>query len=93
MSPLYELAARNTGSVYNIRDFGAVGDGKTLDSKAIEEALSMCCTAALDLSAQFNGASELCTVLLPAPGTYLSGPVNLCSYMQLVIEEGYGNPC
>src|SRR6201996_5338577 len=63
-----------TGS-YNVRDYGAKGDGKTLDSKAINRAI----TAA----AQSGGG----TVYLPA-GNYLSGSIHLMSNISLYIDQG-----
>jgi polygalacturonase len=49
---------------YNVRDYGAQGDGRTLDSPAIQKAIDAC--------ADSGGG----TVLLP-PGTYLSTPLYL----------------
>ena len=50
--------------VYNVRDFGAKGDGITLDSPAIN--------AAIDTAVKGGGGQ----VLLP-PGVYLSGSIRL----------------
>jgi len=52
------------GGVFDARDFGARGDGTTLDSAAIQKAVDAC--------AQANGG----TVRLSS-GTYLSGPLYL----------------
>jgi polygalacturonase len=60
---------------YNVRNFGAVGDGKTLDSPAINRAIEAC--------AQAGGG----TVLLPA-GTYLSGSIRLKSNINLFLDTG-----
>ena len=60
---------------FNVRDFGAAGDGKTLDSPAINKAI--------DAAAQAGGG----TVLLPA-GTYLSGSIRLKSNIHLRIDAG-----
>lgn len=60
---------------YNVRDFGAVGDGKTLDSPAINQAI--------EAAAAAGGG----TVVLPA-GTYLSGSIRLKSRIHLVIGAG-----
>jgi polygalacturonase len=69
-------AAETSGkNEFNVRDFGAVGDGKNLDSPAIDKAI----TAA----AEAGGG----TVLLPA-GTYLSGSIHLKSNIHLVIDVG-----
>jgi hypothetical protein len=58
--------------VYNIRDFGAKGDGKTLDTKAIQ--------AAIDTCTKEQGG----TVLVPA-GTFITGTVELKSNVRLYI--------
>ncbi len=60
---------------FNVRDFGAAGDGKALDSPAINKAI--------DAAAQAGGG----TVLLPA-GTYLSGSIHLKSNIHLRIDAG-----
>jgi polygalacturonase len=60
---------------YNVREFGATGDGKTLDSPAINRAI--------EAAAAAGGG----TVVLPA-GTYLSGSVRLKSNIHLVIGAG-----
>jgi polygalacturonase len=66
-------AAQN--SLYNIRKYGARGDGKTLDSPAIN--------AAIGAAAQAGGG----TVYLPA-GEYLSGAIRLKSNITLYLEQG-----
>jgi len=60
---------------YNVRAFGATGDGKTLDSPAINKAIDACAGA--------GGG----TVHLPA-GTYLSGSIHLKSNIHLLIDAG-----
>ncbi len=69
------VAAESTGGNFNVRDFGAVGDGKTLDSPAIDRAI--------DAAAAAGGG----TVLVPA-GTYLSGSIHLKSNIHLLIGMG-----
>jgi len=61
--------------IYNVYDFGATGNGKTLDSPAIQKAIDTC-TA--------NGGGE---VLLPA-GVFLSGALVLKDHVTLHISEG-----
>jgi polygalacturonase len=69
-------AAETSGNNYfNVRAYGATGDGKTLDSPAINQAIEAC--------AQTGGG----TVLLPA-GTYLSGSIHLRSNIHLLIDTG-----
>ena len=60
---------------FNVRDFGAVGDGTNLDSPAINEAIN---------AAAADGGG---TVLLTA-GTYLSGSIHLQSNIHLLIDAG-----
>lgn len=57
---------------YNIRDFGAKGDGKALDTRAVQEAIDAC--------TRDQGG----TVLVPA-GTFLIGTVELKSNVALRI--------
>ena len=50
--------------IFSVRDFGANGDGATLDTRAIQAAIDAC-------TAQSGG-----TVYFP-PGTYLTGTLTL----------------
>ncbi len=59
--------------VYSVRQFGAVGDGKTLDTEAIQKAI--------DAASAAGGG----TVCLP-PGTYLSATIRLKSRITLHID-------
>ncbi|MES2278988.1 MAG: glycosyl hydrolase family 28 protein [Bacteroidota bacterium] len=58
---------------YNIKDFGAKGDGKTLDTKAIQTAINLC-------NKEQGG-----TVLVPA-GTFVTGTVELKSNVRLYLS-------
>ncbi|MDP4269012.1 MAG: glycoside hydrolase family 28 protein [Bacteroidota bacterium] len=60
---------------YNVKDYGAKGDGKTIDSPAINKAI--------EAAAQAGGG----TIILPA-GTYASYSVRLKSNITLQIEAG-----
>ncbi|MGD1017882.1 MAG: glycoside hydrolase family 28 protein [Verrucomicrobiia bacterium] len=60
---------------YNVRAFGALGDGKNLDSPAINRAIDAC--------AQAGGG----TVYVP-PGTYLCGSIRVKSNIHLRIDAG-----
>ena len=60
---------------YNVRNYGAVGDGKNLDSPAINQAINA--------AAEAGGG----TVFVPA-GNYLSGSIRLKSNVQLLIDAG-----
>src|ERR1035438_1807534 len=66
------------GRVFNVRDYGAAGDGKTKDTEAIGRAVDECAKA--------GGG----TVYLP-PGTYLSGTVVLKE--NVTFELGCGEVC
>jgi polygalacturonase len=61
--------------VYNVRAFGAKGDGKTLDTAAIQKAIDACALAK-------DG-----TVLIPA-GDFLSGTLELKSNVTLHLSAG-----
>ena len=61
--------------VFDIRDYGAAGDGKTLDTTAINKAIEACAAA---------GGGQ---VWFP-PGKYLSGTVHLKSHVTLFFEAG-----
>ena len=65
----------HTTSWFNIKDFGAVGDGLSLDSKAINKAI--------DAAVLAGGG----TVNIPA-GNYLSGSIRLKSNINLLIDQG-----
>jgi len=68
-------AAERARHTFDIRDYGAVGDGVTLDTPAINRALEEC-------SRQGGGQ-----VLFP-PGRYLSGTVHLHSHVAIYLEAG-----
>jgi polygalacturonase len=63
------------GTVFNVRTYGATGNGTNLDSPAINLAIDAC--------AQSGGG----TVWVPA-GTYLCGSVHMQSNIHLVIDAG-----
>ncbi len=72
----FPAPAAGTGiNVYNIRDFGAKGNGKIIDTKAINDAI---------IKASDNGGG---TVYFP-PGTYLSSSIHLKSNITLYLEAG-----
>jgi len=75
LSGVLQAAEPAAKSLYNVRDYGAVGDGTNLDSPAIN--------AAIDAATQAGGG----TVFLPA-GTYLSGSIHLRSNIQIFIDAG-----
>jgi len=61
--------------VYNVKNYGVKGDGKQLDSPAINKAI--------EAAAKAGGG----TVYFPA-GTYLSGSIRLKSNIALYLDEG-----
>jgi len=63
------------GVVYNIRDFGAIGDGSHLDSESVNRAIQ---------AATGAGGG---TVWVPA-GTYLCGSIHLASNIHLYLDSG-----
>ena len=67
--------AANSVSLFDIRRYGATGDGKTLDTAAIQRAI--------DAAAAAGGG----TVLFPA-GTYASYSIHLRSNVSLYIDQG-----
>ncbi len=70
-----KTAAQTPDKVFDVRQYGAKGDGKTLDTEAIQKALDEC--------GQAGGG----IVQFP-PGTYLSKPIILQSKTTLRLDEG-----
>ncbi|MGD0651820.1 MAG: glycoside hydrolase family 28 protein [Verrucomicrobiia bacterium] len=68
-------AAGRSARVFDVRQFGAKGDGKTLDTAAIQKALDECGNA--------GGG-----IVRFAAGTYLSKPIFLHSQMTLQLDAG-----
>jgi len=64
-----------SGSVFNIRAYGAAGDGTSLDTAAINDAIQAC--------SRVGGGQ----VLFP-PGRYLSGTIHLQSGVTLFFDAG-----
>src|ERR1700684_1112360 len=69
------LLAQSAETVFNVRDFGAGGEGTNLASPSIDKTIA---------PAAATGGG---TVLVPA-GTYLSGSIHLQSNIHLVIDAG-----
>ena len=68
-------ASANKDGIFNVKDFGAAGDGKTLDTDSINKAIE---------AANATGGG---TVRFPA-GTYLSASIRLKSNVTLYLEAG-----
>ena len=82
--PLLTASNRvSVNRVFNVFDYGAKGDGTTVDSAAVRAAFSDCGNA--------GGG----TVLFPAHHSYLTGPFNISSNTTLLVEHNatiLGNP-
>lgn len=75
--PLYSFASAYTGNIfYNVKDYGALGDGKNMDSKAIN--------LAIETAVKEDGGG---TIYLPA-GNYLCGSIHLKNNITLFIDQG-----
>ncbi|MCX2684389.1 glycoside hydrolase family 28 protein [Pseudomonas sp. DCB_AW] len=72
-SPVIVQRTTAVPALFDVRHYGAKGDGQTLDTAAIQKAIDACTVG--------------CKVLLPA-GTYKSGALYLKSNMTLEIAEG-----
>ncbi|HEV2394631.1 MAG TPA: glycosyl hydrolase family 28-related protein [Verrucomicrobiae bacterium] len=68
-------ASAAPGNTFNVRDYGAAGDGVTLDTAAINQAIQQC--------SQSGGGQ----VLVPA-GRYLSGTIHLMNHVTLFLAAG-----
>lgn len=74
--PCFAESAPSTSSrVFNVREFGATGDGVTPDTAALNRAVEAC---------SVGGGGK---VLLP-PGRYLSGTVHLRSHVHFYLDAG-----
>ena len=74
-SPHATSESLRSDGVFNIRHYGASGDGKTLDTRAIQ--------AAIDAAASAGGG----VVLFPA-GSYLSFSLRMKSFVHLHLQQG-----
>jgi len=73
---LAQLPDRETSTlpVFNVRDFGAKGDGKTLDTTAIDTAIETC-------------ANQDGGIVYFPPGIYLSGSLHLKTNVTLFLDS------
>lgn len=62
--------------IYNIKDYGAVGDGKTDNAVAIQQAIDAC-------SAAKGGI-----VVIPSGGVFMTGPFELRSDVEFNVQTG-----
>ncbi|MES2893105.1 MAG: glycosyl hydrolase family 28 protein [Bacteroidota bacterium] len=70
------VSQNNRQKVFIITAFGAVGDGRTDDAAAIQRAIDSCEAA---------GGGR---VMVPAPFTFMAGPFNLKSNIELHVQAG-----
>lgn len=63
-------------TTHRVTSYGAIGDGHTLDTRAVQ--------AAVDAAHAAGGG----VVVLPAGGTYLVGSIELRSHVELHVESG-----
>lgn len=63
------------GRSFSITDYGAIGDGQTLNTEAFSKAIEACAKA---------GGGK---VIVPA-GFWLTGPIQMKSNIDLVVERG-----
>lgn len=71
----FSFGGRAQEAVFNVRSYGARGDGRSLDTKAIDKAVAACVKAGGGM------------VLVPA-GTYVIGTVRLFSNIELHLAPG-----
>ncbi|HNY78947.1 MAG: right-handed parallel beta-helix repeat-containing protein [Sedimentisphaerales bacterium] len=69
------VAFAGQASVFDVRNYGAVGDGVTVDTAAINRAVETCAT---------SGGGQVRF----APGRYLSATIHLQSHITLLLEPG-----
>ena len=72
---LYGAGASAGSSVFNVTEYGAAGDGKTLNTRAIQVLIDTC------------GARRGGTVVVPA-GVFLTGALRLRSNVHLSLQSG-----
>lgn len=70
----------DTPPFHNVKNYGAVGDGTTLATAAIQKAVDAC-------AAEGGGK-----VVIP-PGRYLTGPINLRSRVQIDLSPPRTGDC
>lgn len=74
ITSLIQVAATAQQQVYNITNYGAVGDGKTNNAVALQKAI--------DAASNAGGGR----VVVPSGATYLTGPFNLKSNIEFEVQ-------
>ena len=69
------LSSSAATAIFNVKDYGAAGDGKQMETEALNKAIAACANA--------GGG----TVYLP-PGNYLSGTIVLKSHVTFELDAG-----
>jgi polygalacturonase len=64
-----------TAQTFNIIEYGAVGDGKTINTLAVQKAIDAC---------YLNGGGK---VVIPT-GIFITGTINLKSHVNMYLEAG-----
>lgn len=67
---------KSQSGIYNVMEYGAVGDGAHDDAEAIQAAIDACSAA---------GGGQ---VLIPAGKTFMCSPLHLASYVEIRLEPG-----
>ena len=93
-----------TTSIYDVHTFGAIGDGATLDTKAVQAAIDKCSAAGSGIVLVTNGNFVVGTIYLKsdvtlriAPGATILGSTNIADYTtdtdRTMYNEPYMNRC
>jgi fibronectin type 3 domain-containing protein len=72
----------NTNNVINATSYGAVGDGSSDNTTAIQNAINQAAKGG-QTNGLFGG-----TVEIPGPGIYMCGPLNMSNYVNLQVDTG-----
>jgi len=70
----------SSSRICNILDYGAIGDGLTMNTKAIQTTLDACLND--------GDLSELNQIIIPSEGVFLTGSVVMYSGQELYVESG-----